>query len=501
VLWLAHRDFLLHDARKAISALTNEYIDLEKASWHCGDSRIIVASVQTLKGDRLTRKPRDMFSLIITDEAHHGTAASYRAIYDHFESAKLLHITATPKRADGTGLWNISESHCDPFGIESGLEWGSCVPIVPVSEFIDKIDLSKIKTQAGDLALGELEEQIVESAASIAQLTAKHMTNRQCITFTPGVASAHAVAATLREMGYGAAAIDADTEDRQRIAILRDFREKSLQYIVNCAILTEGFDAPTASGVCIARPTKSEALYTQMAGRGLRPEGWIGDLKTAQERQAAIAASGKPNCLLLDISGRAGRHSLCSATDLLGGKRIREAVEAVKEKIAKGQGDGKSLDELLDEEEKSIKQQEEESRKKIAQAARAAEVKSRQSTFDPLVKLGFDERNHGDEPNDPGLPASKEDVEWLKKNALPFKNVTRGMVAKFRSQAAKWRRDGLASWKMRSVLSRAKLDVEMPFSEAGAVIGYMKERGDWQPKPETVERIRKIARESGREVR
>jgi ATP-dependent helicase IRC3 len=473
VLWLAHRDFLCHQARVELSRLSGEYVDLEKANWRAGDSRLVVASVQSLKGTRLTGKPSDSYSLIITDEAHHGTSSSYRAIYDHFSGAKLLHITATPKRTDKIGMHNITEAHCDPFDIETGLVWGSFVPIVTVSEFIDNIDLSKIKTQAGDLALGDLETQIAENAGSIAKLCVKHMGDYQTIVYTPGVASAHAVAATLREMGYTAIAVDADTEDNVRIQVLKDFRERKLQYVVNCAIYTEGLDVPGARGIVIARPTKSESLYIQMAGRGGRPEGWIGSLATSIERITAIASSAKPNFKLLDITGHAGKHSLVCGTDLLGGRRIKEAVNIVKEQIKNGRNDGATIDEMLDEAEKSLKQQEEESRRRIAEVAAQAEVISRTSTFDPLKKLGFDERHHGEEPSNPASPASPDDVTWLKKNRLPHKNVTRGMASKLRRQASEWAKANLASWRQRHLLSQFKQPVDIPFSVASQAIDHI----------------------------
>jgi superfamily II DNA or RNA helicase len=41
--------------------------------------------------------------------------------------------------------------------------------------------------------------------------------------------------------------------------------------LCNCQVAQEGFDAPMCSAVIMARPTKSRALFLQMAGRGLRP--------------------------------------------------------------------------------------------------------------------------------------------------------------------------------------------------------------------------------------
>jgi len=115
-------------------------------------------------------------------------------------------------------------------------------------------------------------------------------------------------------------------------------------------------------------------------------------------------------------------------------------------------------------------------------------VRSRQSTFDPLVKLGFDDRHHGEEPPNAAQPASPGDIQWLKDNRLPTKNVTRGMVSKLREQAAKWRRDGMASWRHRHVLARHHCPVDVPFEVAGEIVAHIK-ASNWQPDMRVVERI------------
>jgi superfamily II DNA or RNA helicase len=48
---------------------------------------VVVASVQTLRGARLARFPRDHFGLVIVDECHHAITQGYRTILDHFTGA------------------------------------------------------------------------------------------------------------------------------------------------------------------------------------------------------------------------------------------------------------------------------------------------------------------------------------------------------------------------------------------------------------------------------
>ena len=42
------------------------------------------------------------------------------------------------------------------------------------------------------------------------------------------------------------------------------------QVLINVEMLTEGYDAPRTQTIFLARPTQSEALLSQMVGRGLR---------------------------------------------------------------------------------------------------------------------------------------------------------------------------------------------------------------------------------------
>lgn len=420
------------------------------------------------------------------DEAHHSPAASYRAILDYFASAKVLLITATPKRSDKIGLHNVAESHCTPFGIQEGLLWGSFVPVDPRSEFIDDIHLDSVKTACGDLAQGELEEQIVKSAAPIAQLSAKHMEDRPTIIYTPGVASAHAVAATLREMGLTAVSVDADTEDKVRTNVLIDFKEGKVQYVVNCGIYTEGLDVPGARGIVIARPTKSESLYIQMAGRGGRPSAHVGSLATGDERVRAISQSSKPNFRLLDITGHAGRHSLCTGIDVLGGDALPEVKALVKKRIEAGE-EVPDLGKALEEAEHTIREEEQANRKRIAAAAARASVKSRESTFDPF-RLGYDERQTGEAPVNAKEPVNSDEENWLKMNGLPWRNMTKGAYAKLRNQSRQWAKDGKATWKMRKQLEKYGFPVDLPFGIAGKICQHIRESG-WNPSKGVVDGI------------
>ncbi len=83
------------------------------------DKQVVVGSVQTVsRENRLEQLPQD-FDFIVTDEAHHGAAATYRRIYEYlgimqrdnegdiWSDALHLGVTATPQRTDKIGLSDI----------------------------------------------------------------------------------------------------------------------------------------------------------------------------------------------------------------------------------------------------------------------------------------------------------------------------------------------------------------------------------------------------------
>ena len=503
VLWLAHRDFLVFQARNRLLQMTGEFPAIEKAGERADGSRLVVGSVQTLRGDRLKSWKPDHFGLIIYDEAHHAMAPGGRAILEHFSGAKVFGITATPRRHDKIGAWNCFETEAYRRDCDEGMRDGYFVVPIPIARFIDSIDLGRVKTTAGDLNLGGLEEEIATAAAPIAQATFEVMGDRPTIVYTPARSSAHAVAETLNKLKPGSAvSVDMDTPDAERVRVLKEFG-KSIQYICNCAIYTEGLDVPHARGIVIARPTESEALYIQMAGRGGRPAPGIGELPTRQERLEAIAKSNKPDFILLDITGHAGRHSIVNVGNALAGKAAPEVQERAAKLIAENTGD--TLDEVFKKAVAELAAEDQARRAAVAAAAAAAKVKARQKAFDPFKRLGVTTGplETGQEPAWTAEPPTQDDLAWLKKNNLATKGATKGTVARLRKQGREWYAAGMANYRQRNMLSRYGCPVDVPFTKASELMTLIFQSGNGvypgRPSQAAIDGIMKRTREPGEE--
>lgn len=146
-------------------------------------------------------------------------------------------------------------------------------------------DLSAVKDVAGDYHEGQLAEAmstkvlIADTVATWLQLGE----NRPTLVFAVDRAHARKLANEFEAAGVPTGYVDMDTPREEREAIGRRLAQGQIKVVCNVATLTTGVDWDVRC-IVLARPTKSEMLFVQIIGRGLR------------------TAKGKDDCLILDHS-------------------------------------------------------------------------------------------------------------------------------------------------------------------------------------------------------
>lgn len=287
VLVLAHREELVRQPARYYDCPVGFEIAAERSD----GEEVVIASVQSLV-NRLDRFSPDEFGVIITDEAHHAAAGTYRKIYDHFTPEKHIGFTATPNRGDKARLDSVYSEIIFQRDLRWAIENEYLCDIYCLRVNIG-YDLSAVHTRHGDYAPGELEEAMDGTADAIAEAYRDYAKGATLI-FAVSVHQAEEIAKRIS----GAVVVTGKTKDRADI--IDRFTHREIPCIVNVMVFTEGTDIPLVETVIIARPTQSEALYTQMVGRGLR---------THPEKEKLI---------LIDCVGVTGKASLCTAPSLLG---------------------------------------------------------------------------------------------------------------------------------------------------------------------------------------
>ena len=132
-------------------------------------------------------------------------------------------------------------------------------------------DLSGVKTKLGDYEMKGLGEAMDKNAlvADIVSTWLERGENRSTICFAVNRVHAKHIETQFKEAGVSVEYMDAFTDLEERAAIVDRFAKGDTKIICNVGVLTTGFDADVRC-IILARPTKSEILYTQMIGRGLR---------------------------------------------------------------------------------------------------------------------------------------------------------------------------------------------------------------------------------------
>lgn len=359
VLIMAHRGELLAQAADKLKEASGLDVSFEQGDSHSLGSffPVTVGSVQSLcQEKRLAEFPQDYFQDIIVDEAHHCLSASYQRVLEHFPSANILGVTATPDRGDKKTLGQFFDSEAYEYSMSRAIREGYLCPIkarmIPL-----QLDIGSVGISSGDFSAGDIGCALEPYLEQIAKVMREYCRDRKTVVFLPLIATSQKFCRMLGEAGLRAAEVNGNSGDRAEI--LADFASGKYDVLCNSMLLTEGWDCPSVDCVVVLRPTKVRSLYQQMVGRGMR------------------LSPGKEHLLLLDFLWLTERHDLCRPSALVA--KDESIAKAIDGKIADGEF-GIDLLEAEEEAEKDVLREREE-----ALARELAEMRSKKKKLvDPI---------------------------------------------------------------------------------------------------------------------
>jgi superfamily II DNA or RNA helicase len=292
VVVLVHRRELLGQAsRKLYDAGIDHGIVAAGFSARPGEP-VQVCMVPTLhqRAVRTSAMELPPADVAVVDEAHHSPANSWKAVIASWPEAMVLGLTATPCRKNGAGLGTVFDALVEGPQVAELIERGFLVGTVVFAA--PPPDLTGVPVHKGDYAEGQLAER-VDRPKLVGDVVAewhRHAKGLPTIAFATNVAHSVHIRDAFRTEGILAEHLDGSTPTAERDRILKALAEGKVDVVSNCAVLTEGFDAPNVGCIILARPTRSFGLYRQMIGRGLR------------------TAEGKTHCIVLDHAGATVAH-------------------------------------------------------------------------------------------------------------------------------------------------------------------------------------------------
>lgn len=265
-------------------------LDGADANLHdCNASHFVVTNIQQLasSADRwLPQFPPNYFDMIMIDEGHHNVAPSWAKVFERFPNAKVISLTATPFRSDGSRpvgkiIYRYPFTRAMVKGYIKQIHSRNVAP--SEISFTYRNDTKRhtldevmaLREHAwfrkGVALAPECNRHIVDASIKhLEELRQRTGFRHQLIAVACSVDHARQIRALYEERKVKAHEIYSEMDKERQESVLADLRSGKLDCIVQVQMLGEGFDHPPLSVAAIFRPFASLSPYIQFVGRVMR---------------------------------------------------------------------------------------------------------------------------------------------------------------------------------------------------------------------------------------
>lgn len=228
------------------------------SSWRdCEDADVVVALPQSISPEHYNedlKPPADLFDLVIVDEAHHAPAPTWHAILEHFDGARKVLLTATPRRRDGKRV---------P---------GELVFHYPLRAAMADGYYKKVEARLLSLSASAERRQYDEA---IRDEILKEFRRQEHLSSALLVRAGNKSRATELVELYGQAGIDvvaltSDLGEARRTQIIDGLKDGTIRAVAVVGMLGEGFNLPRLRLAAYHDRHKSVASTIQLIGRLVR---------------------------------------------------------------------------------------------------------------------------------------------------------------------------------------------------------------------------------------
>jgi DNA repair protein RadD len=261
--------------------------------------RVTFATITTLS--KFVNFFKDKEVVIVDDEAQEGskTGSQLHNFIKKLNNYKLVGVTATPFRLsqgmDGTSLKMMNRDRsCIYKSIEDVVQISEVVAqnywskleydIKDVDE--ESLELNSSGTEFTDDSMKKFKEENDIDSRVVEEIENLIAEGRKSILVSvPFISDAKEIMSKIDNCEAVYSGMDVKERDR----IIEDFKSLKLKVVVQCKILSVGFDHPELDAIIMAKPTNSLTFYYQYLGRGVRIH------------------KNKKDCKVVDLSGNFNR--------------------------------------------------------------------------------------------------------------------------------------------------------------------------------------------------
>ena len=275
----------------------------------CSIDTVVRRDMEFLKG----------FDAVIIDECHDATSKSYsnflKMCQEDFAIPLYVGLTATPFPVNGRDhdFWDACVKPIEMHELRDQGFLVDCNLYIPSEVNLDDV---KIMRSTGDYNEKQLSAKMqqLEVIGDAIEVYRKHGNNRPGLCFCVNIEHSKRMTLEFQRAGITAVHCDQATKQQDRDQAIKDLQSGKIKIICNVNIFSTGVDIPQAEVGIMARPTQSECLYIQQAGRLLRPYRLCGKCSSQYDNSPNCPMCGwdkpsyiKPHAVILDMGNNTSR--------------------------------------------------------------------------------------------------------------------------------------------------------------------------------------------------
>ncbi len=269
ILFLAHREFLITQARDKLLKFGVNAGIIKSGFKEDRSQKVQIASIQTIKNRMLP--PAD---IVIIDECHNAVSKEYLKVIEKYKQGNsyFVGLTATPYRTRASEALNIIfETFVNPITIKEMVDLGF---ICESKVFLAKkfVDTSNVKKSKGDFDQNELAKifDVNDVYVNFIEAYHIHIGNKKTIIFCVNKEHCRKTHEALIKEGYKGNYVTDSTPSDERELYLKRLEKGEYDYVCNVFVFSEGLDVPQLEAVVLLYDSVSRIKYMQTAGRGCR---------------------------------------------------------------------------------------------------------------------------------------------------------------------------------------------------------------------------------------
>lgn len=235
-------------------------------NWGCDMSKVDIMMVQTASR-RLNKLPD--YTFILTDESHHSPSNTYQKIYNYFNKAKRIGLTATPAHNEK----GISVAH-DKLIVGVSVQWLIDNKYLSPFRYYAPVqaDFKSSKKKGKDFDQQEA-ATILDKPKIFGNVVTHYQelaNGLKAICYCPTLDYSRKMAEIFNQSGIKAKHMDGETDEVTRKQIMQDFRNGTICIICNVDLISEGLSVDDCNCCILLRPTQSIILHVQQSMRSMR---------------------------------------------------------------------------------------------------------------------------------------------------------------------------------------------------------------------------------------